>query len=349
MRILDEKDVYLHMCEKIESDSANEHSFVISLKKCVGEDSANLYDEWQTEELLNLADYEVERNSCYIKYDENVLRAIIRSFKEGQAAMMFAHSHSSLDDDIEIDFSYKDICFEKRFLELAAEEQYILPVCFMVENLNQYKLHRYLENGESEKVEFIIPYEKQELDEPEIHIITDEENVLFYSRSRNTVFKIGSTVAKVLKAMHNREAYPLSTRLAIQKRVYDKLNEVEKVEMIDDPTFMTTHKINRLQLMVSMKCNLSCRYCYADGGSYGMDLENMDSRMIQTIFSAMKDMRINCITSIMFFGGEPLLAINAIEEVCAGIKKLKLNLWKWVAAVKFMVVEAVEQIRKTRI
>lgn len=322
MTIFDEKDIYLHMCEKIEEDSINEHSFAVSLKKYDDKEDTSDIDTWYTDELLDLSDYEEERDSCHIKYDEKVLRAIIRSFREAQAAMIFIHSHSSLDDDIEIDFSDKDICFERHIINMAAKEQYTFPISFMVENLNQFKVHKHLENGDIENVEFVIPYENQTIGEPEIHIISGDGNYLFYSRSRNSVFKIERGLAEAILLLQKREQNSYSAELAVKKRIYDELNQIDEIEIIDDLTFIETHKINRLQLMVSMKCNLSCRYCYADGGSYGLDLGYMDSRMIQEVFSFIKEMRISSISSILFFGGEPLLAVDAIAEICNGMQQM---------------------------
>lgn len=76
-------------------------------------------------------------------------------------------------------------------------------------------------------------------------------------------------------------------------------------------------KAERLVLTVAQKCNLACRYCYADGGSYGEDKEWLMSE--DTALAALKFFHSyfsDGIGTLQFFGGEPLLNIELIESIC---------------------------------
>lgn len=68
-------------------------------------------------------------------------------------------------------------------------------------------------------------------------------------------------------------------------------------------------------VFISNRCNLSCEYCKFKSTtdlmqSYAFDLDNI-IKSIENVISGKK------YTSIMFYGGEPLLEIKRIEKICA--------------------------------
>lgn len=80
------------------------------------------------------------------------------------------------------------------------------------------------------------------------------------------------------------------------------------------------NNIKHLKIHTSNVCNLKCKYCYANHGNYG----NEDSVMLKEtaikISSIIKKQFAN-VETIAFLGGEPLLAIDAIEEICKNVGK----------------------------
>ena len=73
--------------------------------------------------------------------------------------------------------------------------------------------------------------------------------------------------------------------------------------------------IERITLHVSNDCNLRCKYCYANGGSYNqtrrlMTLETANS------FINFCEKNFNYVKRIVFFGGEPILNLNIMEYIC---------------------------------
>lgn len=79
--------------------------------------------------------------------------------------------------------------------------------------------------------------------------------------------------------------------------------------------------LERLVVNVSNACNLRCRYCYANGGSYGGDRAQMDSDLALEAVEAIYD-HFPMIGGIQFFGGEPFLNLPVIERVCRHVRKL---------------------------
>lgn len=78
--------------------------------------------------------------------------------------------------------------------------------------------------------------------------------------------------------------------------------------------------IERITLCVSNDCNLRCKYCYAQGGSFGVKRDLMSLEVAKRFVSFCKD-SFDSISSIVFFGGEPLLNIDVIEYVCESISQ----------------------------
>jgi len=80
-------------------------------------------------------------------------------------------------------------------------------------------------------------------------------------------------------------------------------------------------ELDRLSLHVAHDCNMRCRYCYADGGSYGQPHQRMNPEVAAEIVRRVAR-SVGNIGLIQFFGGEPLLAIPAIAAACATASRL---------------------------
>lgn len=101
------------------------------------------------------------------------------------------------------------------------------------------------------------------------------------------------------------------------------------------PTFKQKGIVKSLCLMIAQDCNLRCKYCFGDGGSYGQE------RAIMTPEIGMKAVdflieasgpRKHC--EMDFFGGEPLMNMKTVKAVTEYVhkreaetgKKIKLTL-----------------------
>src|SRR5215218_8408128 len=64
-------------------------------------------------------------------------------------------------------------------------------------------------------------------------------------------------------------------------------------------------------------CNLGCSYCFADGGDYGRIKGKMESDTVEYIFDFIREHQTaSRTTRFEFFGGEPLLNFERIQEIC---------------------------------
>lgn len=81
-------------------------------------------------------------------------------------------------------------------------------------------------------------------------------------------------------------------------------------------------RLRNIYLVASHVCNLSCSYCYAKGGSFGMAETLMDAATMEKALAKLLPMSGNKCT-ISFFGGEPMLNMDVIKAAISYGEKIK--------------------------
>jgi uncharacterized protein len=168
---------------------------------------------------------------------------------------------------------------------------------------------------------------------PHFHLIKKGTTHLFFDVNSLSLFKIDATTYEILSRLRRGDKIE---HVLHEKGVgYDEFSEVTEAlfkNTTPPATCMNASKpashtpqepvLEKLVLNVSNACNLACRYCYAQGGSYGQERSFMDKKVaIRTIdyfYSTFS--RIN---NVQFFGGEPLLNPEIIQSVCAYVHEKK--------------------------
>lgn len=73
--------------------------------------------------------------------------------------------------------------------------------------------------------------------------------------------------------------------------------------------------------MVTNECNLNCKYCYADSGTYGKQSVSMTKEIVDKTIKVIRNFEINEINEIVLFGGEPTLNLDLIDYICDIVEK----------------------------
>ena len=153
-------------------------------------------------------------------------------------------------------------------------------------------------------------------DKNNTHIMCLDNVGLIYDVPTNTILKTSSEIANELKLLQER--YDTNLELSMDKKLKDKNLTTPR------HSFWWEKKIlNKLTLNITSRCNLRCKYCYANFGTYSeYSLDDMSPVDAIKYIDSIIDIGISHIDYIQFFGGEPLLAINTVEAVCKHFTEL---------------------------
>lgn len=114
-----------------------------------------------------------------------------------------------------------------------------------------------------------------------------------------------------------------------------KIQQLYAPDLDVPPTFKQKGLVKSLCLMIAQDCNLRCKYCFGDGGSYGQERAIMSpetGRKAVDFLIEASGPRKHC--EMDFFGGEPLMNMKTVKAVTEYVrqreketgKKFKLTL-----------------------
>ncbi|MGL4569555.1 MAG: PapB family radical SAM/SPASM ranthipeptide maturase [Clostridium sp.] len=133
-----------------------------------------------------------------------------------------------------------------------------------------------------------------------------EKNVLVKNLLDENSIEVNDLLEKVKEEYNSKNDF------------YEDIKCLEDIKLIKGKTNMNDGKVDKLDisvitLLVCQECNLRCKYCYGDGGSYSssgfMNFETAKKSIDFLFENTSKDE-----VFIVFFGGEPLMNFSLIEE-----------------------------------
>lgn len=156
------------------------------------------------------------------------------------------------------------------------------------------------------------------------HMFKFENKYFMFDISTSTVFELGEKAYELINyIIANNTNIPCRYLEKDIENVKFKLSELlEKNYFVKNLDFysksMNTLKDRNLkciELNVSHTCNMNCRYCYGEYGSYGGQemLMNVETSKMAIDF-LIKNSGDNKELVISFFGGEPLMNFNVIKQ-----------------------------------
>ena len=136
----------------------------------------------------------------------------------------------------------------------------------------------------------------------------DESYKILFNSSTMEFYQLDRGTADVLSK--------LKSNIKLSK---DELNQIEEIEKalksVNDIKEYSSDDITAVKIHISNDCNLRCSYCYASNGSYNGKKVIMTKEMALKLTSSLYEI-FPKIDSICFFGGEPLMAVDAMEAIC---------------------------------
>lgn len=136
-----------------------------------------------------------------------------------------------------------------------------------------------------------------------------KDNVLF-DLIDLCMYKVNEDAIKIFDSLYNN-----SDTFQIEKlKDYNLIKNTFFSSNRKGKTYNYIDNILNVQIKVSNTCNLKCRYCYAKHGNYGKKDSLMSKNIAYKIAKEIKE-TFPSVQKVSFFGGEPLMNIDAIETI----------------------------------
>ncbi|WP_040327639.1 radical SAM/SPASM domain-containing protein [Clostridium ihumii] len=312
------------------------HKYIIEIGKSVDKDC--LEKAYLIKGVLN-KDYQIEFCECLklelestkdsdyqLKFDKKMLLASLKYFIENDYVYILVHTHLVCNDERVLAFSNIDDDFQEQLFEVACKLGYKHPMLFIVIDSRSYLCRCYNE-GELEKdVKITYDSDCMKCDDGNLHIVTAGNKAVLYYAPTGTVANIDYDKAIKLRELqlkyyekNEHKLYGIILREFLFKYFGSKL----QYNVINYNKYTENRIIKRLEIIIQNGCNLKCKYCYADEGTYGNSISHMvPEDAINYLNALIIGQGIYSIEEILFFGGEPSIYPKTIKIICDLVLKL---------------------------
>jgi uncharacterized protein len=155
-----------------------------------------------------------------------------------------------------------------------------------------------------------------------LHFIpTADERVVVFEPTTRLLFRCSPLTARVLREVDTgRASRDIAndaglTEAAVNEVASRVRTAVEEKVRTWKAAGSRDRALGKLTFHVANDCPFKCSYCYAGGGTYGQPSGLMSPELARATLARFFE-RYESIGSVMFFGGEPLLNLDAIEATC---------------------------------
>jgi len=142
----------------------------------------------------------------------------------------------------------------------------------------------------------------------DIHIIRKDKKYIAFHPDSFSLFYVNDEIGRVLRyyELKTKDINIIAETFKIQVKYIE--NILENISEEVTPNYAKNIELPNegpisLNLLISQDCNLRCRYCYADHGTYGCDKKLMDFDVAKNSIDKLLNKNHN--NYIVFFGGEP--------------------------------------------
>ena len=153
--------------------------------------------------------------------------------------------------------------------------------------------------------------------------LINKESFYIYNSLSNSLLEINNESYNILKSAHDKdisendidsELYKiLKDKRFFVENQYDEFNEYKRVLLNN----RNTNDFLSITVAPTMDCNYSCPYCFESAKDI-----YISHKTIKSIAKFVENQKIISDIRILWFGGEPLLGINEIEELYLRLKSI---------------------------
>ena len=320
MNIIDSIDSLLQISNKLDTTS-NETAYLLKGIFNLQDNTINIVD------ILHLDDYIEHCTNDKLSINKKFLYASIKNFSKNNWVYILVHTHPFQHKD-SLTFSCLDDNFFESLWEISHKFSYEYPMLFGVIGKESFKFKLYSQNDIIEDINLYSKYDELDPRLWDIEILSDNKyrRSAIYNKYTNSLCSIDTnSVISISSWLDNFKKNKLSNlqSIAFKNFIYTKFYQnLDKTE-ISSRNFSSNKIIDNLELMIQLGCNLKCKYCYADEGTYGTS-ENiiLDKSNAINILNSIVNHGIIEIKKITFFGGEPCVYPESIKAICDQAKLL---------------------------
>lgn len=159
----------------------------------------------------------------------------------------------------------------------------------------------------------------------ENHIFKKNGTVFLYDIKNLNLYEIDSECEKAINLLSKGvENTDINQQLISELISVGIISDGKADNEAEAEKYSPNKNIHNMVLELANDCNLNCKYCYGDGGSYGRKREMMSfetaKQAVDFLVANSGDIKELC---IIFFGGEPLLnfkVMKSLIEYCKSIE-----------------------------
>ncbi len=223
------------------------------------------------ESFMDLQSYVKSSTEVQLDLEPHFVLAALRAAKKANTLFVLLHTHPHQSN---LHFSRLDRCFELDVIKLAKEAGYQDPLIFLVVSPEE-TLGRAYQDGREEALRIT----EDEWSIPRgwlgrIQVLADESlsyGVLYDPKSNGVVRLAAAAAREIAKKqqMQGLGSLPAEEREALEAKLQHAFHNNQHSFLKQTPTYLETGALNQLEILLQNGCNLRCRYCFAEGGSYG--------------------------------------------------------------------------------
>lgn len=153
------------------------------------------------------------------------------------------------------------------------------------------------------------------------HLFRFQDRAILFGVDQGSLFFIDEATRELVERLERKQILQLQEMSAADRDILESLRETgflaphgtkHRIEPFSQD--IASIPLTTMVLEVAQDCNLSCRYCYAEGGSYGKQVRHLPPSLareaVQRLIAGSGERES---VTLVIFGGEPLLNMDAVR------------------------------------
>lgn len=281
-------------------------------------------------ECLDLKEYTDINEEYKIEINKKFLYSSIKGFSEENYVYILVHTHP-FQEKSTLGFSPVDNDFFESLCDTSLKMKYSLPLVFGVVCKDSVIFKIYNNKEIIIQDNFDTPMDEYDSASWDIKVLSDSslDKAAIYHKKSNSMLCTNIDNANMINEWQmefkSKKLSPLQ-EIAFKYFIFNHFSLNTEKNLLSNESFRENKSIFKLEFMIQLGCNLKCKYCYADEGTYGASenivLKPDDAR---TILNNLINNGISEIKNITFFGGEPSEYPETILAICEHCETLYKN------------------------